>query len=241
MNRRELALLGVAGLAFGGAGSAANAADGLGKTWDGMVEVKSKLLAAVYLTPNASFRGYTQVMVPETEVAFRKHWERDYNDQVSGLDGQVSDADVKAMLAEAATGSTAIFKKTLIAGGYPVVTAPAKNVLRVRTALANIAVEAPDRDDMNISAVGVAAPEAGSATLVVEVRDSVTNALMGRAVDARLAGQNTGGLRNRVTNRADFSELVLTWARLTVKGLDALKTLAPVDASGQPKGSVQKS
>ena len=241
MNRRELAALGFASLALSSAVRSAKAADGLGKTWDGMVEVKSKLLAAVYLTPNASFAGYTQVMVPETEVAFRKHWERDYNDQVSGLDGQVSDADVKAMLAEAATGSTAIFKKTLIAGGYPVVTAPAKNVLRVRTALANIAVEAPDRDDMNISAVGVAAPEAGSATLVVEVRDSVTNALMGRAVDARLAGQNTGGLRNRVTNRADFSELVLTWARLTVKGLDALKTLAPVDASGQPKGSVQKS
>jgi hypothetical protein len=43
-------------------------------TWDGLVHVKSKKVAALYLLPNADFRSYSQVLFDPPEVAFRKNW-----------------------------------------------------------------------------------------------------------------------------------------------------------------------
>jgi hypothetical protein len=48
-------------------------------TWDGLVHVDSKKVQAVYLLPDADFRGYTQVMFDPPQVAFRKNWRLDYN------------------------------------------------------------------------------------------------------------------------------------------------------------------
>ena len=51
---------------------------------------------------------------------------------------------------------------------------------------------------------GTFSEEAGSGTLVVEVRDSMTNALLGRAIERRVAGDNGPWLRTSASNRADF-------------------------------------
>jgi hypothetical protein len=69
------------------------------------------------------------------------------------------------------------------------------------------------------------------------VRDSLTGALLGRAVDRRLAGDNTVGQRNRVTNRSDFRRLVTRWAELSIRGLNELKIRAPVDDAGRFAGT----
>ena len=71
---------------------------------------------------------------------------------------------------------------------------------------------------------------------MVEVRDSVSGSLMGRAVDRRLAGDTAGGgpyMRNSVTNRADFEQLFKRWARISAEGMTRLKTMSPVNAQGQ--------
>ena len=74
--------------------------------------------------------------------------------------------------------------------------------------------------------------EAGEATLVLEARDSTTGALLGRALDRRIAGDDTRGMRNAVSNEADFRLLFRQWANASVKGLNELKTLSPLAASG---------
>jgi len=51
------------------------------------------------------------------------------------------------------------------------------------------------------------AATAGEATLVVEVRDPRTNALLARALDGRIAGQSRLALRNSVTNRSDVRRM----------------------------------
>src|SRR5436190_362149 len=87
-------------------------------------------------------------------------------------------------LASAAIGAakaTDIFTKAFNEGGYPVVAAPGPDVLRVRVAVMNITVTAPEAQTAGRSRSY--AEEAGYATLVVEVRDSVTGAILGRAVD----------------------------------------------------------
>jgi hypothetical protein len=102
-------------------------------------------------------------------------------------------------------------------------------VLRVRTALVDIRVSAPDRE--LAARERVYSRDAGEAKVVFEARDSVTGALLGRAIDGKTAGDNLVYERNRVTNRADFARLVEAWAKDSVKGLDELKSLSPIKAA----------
>lgn len=196
-------------------------------TWDGLVKVNSKRLDLAYLQPGADFRGYTKVMLDPTEVAFQKNWQRDYNTS-SGRDlsARVSDRDVQEALAKGVVASNEIFAEAWAKGGYPVVTEAGPDVLRIKTGVVNIWVNAPD-----VASAGRAltlAPEAGQATFFVEARDSMTGALLGRAVDQRYAGDAGSNWRTSVSNRGDFRDLVENWARDGVRGLNELKALSPI-------------
>lgn len=200
--------------------------------WDGLVQVKSRKLDAVFLSPGADFRTYTKVMFDPTEVALKKNWRRDYNNSSRDISRNISDADVQKGFDRIRTGFAEVFAKAYTDAGYQVVTAPGPDVLRVRTGVLNLSINAPDT--MSAGRVKTYSREAGSATLVLEARDSVSGALLGRAVDARLAGNNTMFLRNRATNNADFSRLFRNWATESVAGLAELKALSPVDVAAGP-------
>jgi hypothetical protein len=224
MLRRELfwLTLGLGTAALAGPAAAASAPE----SWDGLVKVKSKKFQLVYLQPGADFRGYTKVIVDPTEVAFRKNWAKDYNSSIRGVNGRVSDADVQKVTQQGAIAATDIFADAFTKAGYTVVKDPGPDVLRVRTLVLNIHVRAPDIDQPGRSRSY--ASEAGEASLVVEVRDSETGAMIGRAVDRRLAGENTVLSRNQVSNRSDFRNLVQAWANDSARGLGELKALSPV-------------
>jgi len=119
-----------------------------------------------------------------------------------------------------------IFAEAWTKGGYTVVTDPGPDVLRVKTGLVNITVNAPDQPvagrSYNFSG------EAGFATLFVEARDSQTGALLGRAVDQGIAGDNSAAWRTASSNRSDFRQLVQRWATVSVQGLTELKALSPL-------------
>ncbi len=224
MNRRQFAGLAVGVLVSGGA-SAALAADKAPQEWDGLHRVKSKRMKYVWLAPGVDFRVYHRVMVDPTEIAFAKNWQRDYNNDRAGISGRVTDADVQKAITEGGKAATAIFAKEFAKGGYPTAAAPAPDVLRVRTAIVNITVTAPDIPQAGRSYQF--ANEAGAATLIMEGRDSVTGALLGRVADGQLAGDTHALLRSSVSNRADFEQLVRLWGSNTVKGLAELKALSP--------------
>ena len=205
-----------------GAASAAKAPT----SWDGLVQVKSKRLDLVYLQPGADFRAYNKVMIEPTEVAFAKNWQRDYNRSTRNLSSRVSDADIQEAVAEGVKAANDIFAEAWTKGGYTVVTDPGPDVLRVKTGLVNITVNAPDQPvagrSYNFSG------EAGFATLFVEARDSQTGALLGRAVDQGIAGDNSAAWRTASSNRSDFRQLVQRWATVSVQGLTELKALSPL-------------
>jgi hypothetical protein len=225
MDRRHFTAFALSGLAFAAAARPALAAKPPAE-WDGLVKVKAKKFELVYLRPGADFRVYTKVILDPTEVAFEKNWKRDYNSSQAGPSMDVSDKDIQRMADEGRKGAGEILNKAYVAGGYPVVTAPAPDVLRVRTALVDITVSAPDVDSpMNVRTY---TRDAGGATLVIEARDSMTGALMGRAVDSRTVDDFTMEWRNRVTNRSDFARQIESWAENSVKGLDELKALSPI-------------
>jgi hypothetical protein len=194
-------------------------------TWDGLVLVPSKGFQLVYLQPGADFRGYTKIMLDPAEVAFEKNWAKDYNMSVRGASGRVSERDVERTVSEGIAAATALFAAAWQKGGYPVVTEPGSDVLRVRPAVLNITVSAPDvRVERSYTFTDIA----GQAVFALEARDSTTNALIGRIVDPEAAGDNTHGQRNRQTNRSDFRHLVDQWAKLSVDGLNQLKSAPQV-------------
>nr|WP_245842783.1 DUF3313 family protein [Sphingomonas laterariae] len=201
-------------------------------TWDNLHKVKSKRLDTVYLLPGADFRTYSKVMLDPTEVAFQKNWQRDYNNDTVGLDRRISDEDAAKILSAARSGFEEVFAKAYQQGGYQVVTTPGPDVLRVRTAVIDLTVNAPDT--MSAGRVRTYSREAGGATLVLEARDSVTGAILGRAVDSRDIGDNFVYRRDSVTNRADFEQAFGHWAKISVDGLNELKTLSPIDANAMP-------
>lgn len=230
MNRRDLARFALLGFAFAG-GLGAKAADAPPTTWDGLVRVPSKKIKFVYLAPNTDFKQYTKVMLDPTEVAFDKDWIRNYNENQADPMGQIDAGDINRGVTQGVKAASDIFDKAFTDGGYQVVTTPGPDVLRVRTAILNIQVASPDLMS-SMSRTITNSSAAGAATLVVEARDSQTNALLGRAVDSRLAGEGGSILRNSVTNRSDFRQLVKKWADASVAGLNELKSMPQVPAGG---------
>jgi len=209
-------------MALGGAASAAKAPT----SWDGLVQVKSKRLDLVYLQPGADFRAYNKVMIEPTEVAFAKDWQRDYNRSNRSLSSRVSDKDVQDTISQAVRAADGIFAKAWTKGGYAVVTAPGPDVMRVKTGVVNVWVTAPDQATAGRSYSF--SQEAGRATLFVEARDSMTGALLGRAVDQRIVGDNFTTWRTSVSNRGDFRGQVEQWADISVRGMAELKALSPI-------------
>jgi hypothetical protein len=192
--------------------------------WDGLQRVASKQFALVYLQPGADFRGYSKVIIEPTEVAFHKNWRTDYNATTRGVSNRVSDRDVENAISKSVATANDIFANAWRKGGYEIAAAPAPDVLKVKTAILNISVSAPEVASSARSYVF--AREAGRAALLVELRDSVTGALIGRVVDQKVAGDNTVGWRTSVSNRADFRELVETWAKDSVRGMSELKRIS---------------
>lgn len=224
MKRSSAAMAVLALLAL--ANPAGASAEKLPPSWDGLIQVPAREMSLVYVQPGADFRGYTKVMIQPTEVAFHKDWRKDYNSTRRDLAGKVSETEVQRAVSKGIAAATDIFTSAWQKGGYEIASAPAPDVLLVRTGVLNISVTSPDRQTSTRS-YGFA-NEAGRATLVVEVRDSMTGALLGRAVDRELAGDNDIAWRTSGTNRADFRDLVAQWAKFSVDGVAQLKAMSPI-------------
>jgi len=201
-------------------------------TWDNLVLTPSKRLKAVYLAPNADFRSYTKVMIDPSEVAFHKDWAKNINANSLGLSSRVDASDAQRIVVEAQKEFDKIFSERFESSGYTIVTAPGADVLRLRPAVLDLYISAPY--PVTDVARRVYTVDAGRATFVVEVRDSVSGAVIGRAVDQRIAGDNSPMPRSRMSNRADFDDLFQRWAAASVKGLAELKALGgPVQAAAK--------
>jgi hypothetical protein len=68
---------------------------------------------------------------------------------------------------------------------------------------------------------------AGQATMVLEARDSTTNALLARVLDRRETVRSPGQATT-VSNLADFRMLFRDWGRVAVQGVDNLKAHSPI-------------
>ena len=198
--------------------------------WEGLVRVRSDKIELVYLAPGADFRPYTKVILDPSEMAMEKNWLRDQRRDSISLGSQATERDVVRALDRGKKQFDKYFADAYTKAGFTIATRPAADTVRVSAGVFDIDVVAPDTATSARSRSY--SEEAGAGTLVLEVRDSVTNALLGRAIERRIAGDNGPWIRNAATNRADFDQLFRRWAETSAKDLAELKTLSPVDVNG---------
>ena len=187
-------------------------------TWDGLIAIEDSNVAAAFIDPEADFGVFQRVAILEPHVAFRSNWQRDQNRRSRSRNVRASDMerikqDVARLLMD-------VFTEQLEAAGYDVVNYSDEDVLIVRPAIIDLDVTAPDTRSAGRSRTYTA--NTGAATLFVELFDSMTGALIGRAVDRRFAGRRSGFTiqSNRVTNRADARREFRVWADKLVEFLD---------------------
>lgn len=208
------------------------AADKPPESWDGLVEVKSKRIDMAYLAPGADFRPYTKLMVDPTQAAFHKDWLKNMNDR-RDLSRRVDSEHAQEILEATRTNFADVFQEAFTKAGYATVTTPGPDVLRVTPGVINLYINAPDTMAAGRSTSFTA--NAGEATMFLELRDSQTNALLGRVLDRRETRDSVGmAISNRVTSTADFRMLFKSWADICAKGLETLKTLSPLPATLTP-------
>jgi hypothetical protein len=194
--------------------------------------MSSTQLRRVYVAPGADLKRFNKVILEPTAVAFADNWVRDFNRTQRSPSRQLTDSDAERIKNEVSTGMGDTFFRAFHDAGYMIVKAPGPDVMRVNTKVANLSITAPDLRSPGRSRTF--SETAGEATLILEVRDSTSNALLGRALDRRIAGNTRMAMRNSVTNRSDFRRVFQRWASASVEDLAALKAASPVQP-GTPR------
>jgi hypothetical protein len=161
-------------------------------TEDGLQRVNVKGIDAVYRKPDANFQGYNELLLRQPiEVTFRKDWKPESQSQLYSMHPPDREAIKKAV----SDNFYDVFKEELEKkGSYKFVQEPAANVLEVRAAIVDVYITAPDVSMQTPGRVQTYSADTGEMTLVMELRDSVTGAVLARAFDRRSGGDNAGHL-----------------------------------------------
>lgn len=186
--------------------------------FDGLERIDSSRVAIAYIDPKADFSVFKRIAILEPYVAFRSNWRRDQNRSRSR---NVSVSEMERLKADVG----ALFKEVLIErleanDGYEVVDAPDYDVLLLRPAIIDLDITAPDQRTSGRSRT--ITTSTGSATLYIELFDSVSGQIIGRAADRQVI-RNTGGnfwIANRTTNTGEARRMFASWADVLRDFLD---------------------
>lgn len=186
------------------------------ESWDGLERVERRGLDQVFVRPGTDLSQYDKVMLDPVEVSFDRSW--DPRGSRIGLET----ADPQAIRKGLASLAREVFREELeAAGGYELVEEPGPDVLRVRAQIVDLYINAPDIP--RASATRTYVVNAGRMTLVAELYDSQTNALIARVVDrerGREYGINELQIANAVTNTAEARRVLREWADILRNALD---------------------
>lgn len=195
-------------------------ADPVPSAWEGLKRVDRPGLDTVYIREGASLAQYKSVMLDPVEVSFDRNWDpRRGSHSFDTADPQVIREDLAKLARK-------VFQRELEKkGGYPLVEAPGDNVLRVRARIVDLYINAPEKRSASSTRTYVI--DAGEMTLVAELYDSRTNALVAGIIDRRRAlqsGLNELQIANRVTNTAEADRILTNWARRLRTALDKARS-----------------
>jgi hypothetical protein len=183
---------------------------------DGLKLTPSKNVALLYVREGASLAGYRKVMLDPVQVAFDKQWSRERRD--------IPEDERERIRTELAEEFRKVFKEELEkSGSYEVVDAGGSEVLRVTAVIVDLFVTAPDVNRAGRNRTY--AVSAGRMTLIAELRDTESGAILARVADRKEASNfNTFTWTTRASNTADARRILKSWAVALRKGLDAARS-----------------
>lgn len=188
-------------------------------TFDGLHEVLNSRADKAWARPAMELSGYSKVMLQGAGIEYRPGGEsgRTYMARSGGGPFEVT-KEQKARFEQVV--SEAFREEMARSERFEIVDEPGPDVLMIRGALLDVVSYVPP-DDV-AGRVDVYLSRVGEATLVIEIRDSITGAILARAID-RGAAEDMSGFSNsnRVTNRSEVRRLVQRWARALREGLEA--------------------
>lgn len=190
--------------------------DETGDPFAGLKKIEDAKSGVAYIDPNADFSVYKRVAISDPYVAFRANWRRDTNRSrlrpVTATQMEKIKSDVASLLKE-------VFTERLQADdGYEVTKEAGYDVLLVKPAIVDLNINLPETGPR--AATVSVSTSAGSAVLYIELFDSVTGDIIGRAADRQEAStatfQTTGPAFQEAAARAIFTE----WADTLREFLD---------------------
>jgi hypothetical protein len=181
--------------------------------------VKTKVpgLQSVYARPDADLSRYDKVMLDPVEVAFSKSWEPPGQPgirKITAAEKESIQRGLEKVLREE------LARELARTGRYQLVDQPGESVLRIKAEIRDLYINAPDLQRAEITRTYT--KSAGEMTLVAELRDAPSGALLARVIDRERDPESAWfELTTRVDNVAAARRAASEWARILVKQLDA--------------------
>ncbi len=196
-------------------------------TFDGLTRMEGTIMDAVWALPDIDLTAYRKVMFEGIGVEYRE-----VSGPYSGRAGSTSarrssqtefrlHPDTRTLFEEEIAGA---FREEMARSEvFEIVEEAGPEVLLGRGGLLDVVSRVPPE---TIGRSRIFIDSIGEATLILEIRSSVSNSIYARAVDRRAAAQSGATMQesNRVTNRAEVRRLGRRWGRMLRDGLDTLLT-----------------
>lgn len=192
------------------------AEDATTSLYSNLVPVEGASAGMAYVDPEADFSAYKRIKMLDTFVAFRSNWLRDQ--RRGSRSNRVTANDMERIKTDVSTMFNEVFAAQLAADdGFEIVDETGDDVLLIRAAIIDLDITAPDT--MSAGRSRTFTTSTGEATLFIELFDSVSGQIIGRAAD-RQAVRSAGGRvswSNRVNNSAEARRMFTSWAN-TLRG-----------------------
>jgi hypothetical protein len=183
-------------------------------TWDGLELVERAGIDSAYVRPGATLSQYKRVMLRHAEVSFAPNW-KPFADPA--LKSRKVDPNRIALEIEALFRTVTV--RELQKGSYDLVSSPDDDVLSVVPVITDVAVSF--REPAATGGSDALVIDTGQITLVVELRDSMTNAILARVVD-RVEESSDASLQvgGGLTGSAAAERAMTKWAIALRSALD---------------------
>jgi hypothetical protein len=188
-------------------------------SFDGLHKIDNARFANAWANPSIDFSRYSKVMSGGAEFQFRavEKTSRTTRARSSGNEFWISDANRERLKEETST----IFAEEIgNSTRFTVTDTKGDDVIIIRGAMLDIVSNVPPemvgRGDIFLSSVG-------EITIVIEVIDSMSNAIIFRGLERRIAAPTGTAIRSSpVTTWAEVRRLARRWANTLRDGLDSI-------------------
>ncbi len=188
-------------------------------TFDGLHKVDNSQADLAWARPDFDISGYTKIMLVGEGIEYAPAENKGRTSMARSRGGSFFIDDNTRARFEKLVGDTFLEEMQKVER-FDIVNEPGPDVMMVRGGLLEVVSYVPP--DTNVGRGGIYLRTVGEATLVLELRDSETMAILARSIDRRAAERMGGTMMesNRVTNAAEVRRLVRFWGRRLREGLD---------------------